>query len=268
MWGMRKSRSPRSTIAALGLLLLSISLTASLPLSAPAVAAPSNAPKCEAAFVAQTWISFEKAQTTLNQALRKRDFKVIPREDLKRLTLFSQSHPDRSHGFTTQEMYQARYRNETVIVKRAPIQEVQMAYAMSELGVGVRFLGVTDFCDCYIISFVPDALLIKPQTLDRRTRQFLENGFKLGESAKEKIRLTIESLARLDIVTADPNFLADIHGQVFLIDPGSFYKASSSDAQNQAKWNLNMFEDQFTNLRRFELEHATKPAKPEVRAER
>lgn len=267
---MGTTHSPRATITAFGLFLLSISLTASLPLSAPqiAAAAPMNTAKCEAAFVAQTWISFETAETVLNQALRRRDFQVIPRKDLRSLTLFTQSHPDRSHGFTTQEMYQARYRNETVIVKRAPIQEVQMAYAMSELGVGVKFLGVADFCDCYIISFIPDALLIKPQTLDRRTGQFLEKGFRLTDPAKDKIRLTLQSLARLGIATTDPNFLADIHGQVFLIDPGSFYKASPSEAQSAAKWNLNMFEDQFIGLRHFELQQAAKPAKPETRIER
>lgn len=261
---MRKSRSPRSTIVAFGLLLLSISLTASLPLSATrfAMAGVSSVGKCEAAFLAQSRVSFEKAESLLNQALRKRDFEVIPRRALKNLTTFDQSHPDRSHGFTTGEMHQARYRGETVIIKRAPIQEVQLAYALSELGVGAKFLGVADFCDCYIISFVPNALLIKPETLDRRTQQFLKNGFRLTESAKDKMRLAVQSLAKLGIATNDLNFLVDMNGQVTLIDPGSFYKGSTSEAQFTATWNLNKLEEQFTRLHRFELENALSISPP------
>lgn len=68
---MRKSRSPRSTIAAFGLLLLSISLTASLPLSATrfAMAGVSSVGKCEAAFLAQSRVSFEKAESLYSAAL-------------------------------------------------------------------------------------------------------------------------------------------------------------------------------------------------------
>lgn len=231
------------------------------------MATVANAKKCEAIFKSQSVVSFETAQSILDQALKKRDFQTISRKHLRNLTLFTQSHPDRSHGFTTQEMYQARYRNETVIVKRASSREMQMAYVMSELGVGVKFLGVADFCDCYIVSFVPRALLIKPQTLDRRTGAFLENGFRLEETAKEKIRRTLRSLARLGIVTQDPNFLVGIYGQVFLIDPGSFYKGSSAEARSVARWNLKMYENQFARLRLLELEQVAKSAKPKNRTE-
>lgn len=148
---------------------------------------------------------------------------LISRKDLKNYRNFNSIHPDYGDGITSQ-LFMAHYHGVPVIIKQATKAEAELAWALSQLHLAPRFFGLAEHCSCYIMEYVPEAVVIKKNRLDRRLNKFLLQGFRLQTQTQERIVQIIELFAQMGLSSRDFNFLVDTRSQrVYLIDPDPRY---------------------------------------------
>ena len=126
-----------------------------------------------------------------------------------------------------------------------------MAFALSQLGIGPKFLGMADHCDCYVIEFIPNALVIKKNRFDRRLNKFIESGFRMSQESKNQIIKLIEYFAIVGVTSADYNFLISVDGRVYAIDFDPKYMQAhynSDTAEYAAKLMIAEFLGQFVMM--------------------
>jgi hypothetical protein len=160
------------------------------------------------------------------------------------------THPDYGDGFAAQ-LYIAKYKGQRVIIKKAKLTEARLAFALSELGIGPKFLGLAEHCECYVIEFIPDSVVIKKNRLDRRLNKFIENGFRLGQGSKEHILSLIMYFSNLGISSWDYNFLVNSAGRVYVIDFDPRYMTThqdKSESKLEAKLTAEKFKIQFLEI--------------------
>lgn len=174
---------------------------------------------------------------------------TVRRESLSSYEPF-RSHPDYGDGSSI-HIYIAVYRGKMVLIKQAKIEEARMAHALSQLGIGPKFIGLADHCDCYVMEFIPKALVIKKNRFDRRLNLFIENGFRLRQNSKDQIIQLIKYFASLGMTSIDFNFLIDSHGRIYVIDFDPKYMQThdhSDSAEIAANLMIIEFQKQFLEL--------------------
>lgn len=194
-------------------------------------------------------VTFAEAREIIQLSLAMNTFNQISISEIKQLESFGPGHPQRSHGYSSSEMLKGQLGRKTILVKKAKMFEIRMAFAMSRLGVGPRFHGITGNGEYYIIDFISDGMLIKANNIDQRYQQLQENGFELKEKSFQQISLILKSLAQLSLEARDPQFIIKRSGEVFLIDPEFFILTDVPAATKFATQSEADFLNLLTNLR-------------------
>lgn len=154
---------------------------------------------------------------------------ILQRQDFENIEHWDSVAQDRSGG--SENLLKAKYKGQLVVLKEFynPL-EIRLVKIFSDLRWGIPLIGRAEFCNCYVMPYIPKAMFVGYRMIDHRSQSFAAQGLFITDQMKKRIQVVTETMALLGIAPGDLQFLATKNNEIFIMDPEFF-------TQNVAKAN-------------------------------